>query len=125
MHPSPLFHRRPPVLQPALNCNPAKLILCRLLCVPRPLSVPARPRYGSPHSYVRRELRQLTEEDRTLFFETSRIMWDVHGDKGRKTYGETYMSASDLTRIHSSLAADRECDHVRTRSIFSATYSHI
>ena len=40
--------------------------------------------------YVRREIRALTEDDRTRFLDTLRTLYDLRSDEGQSLYGSRY-----------------------------------
>ena len=61
--------------------------------------------------YVRREIRSLTEDDRNMFLQTLRLLYDVSTDDGRALYGDKYLSAETLLFRHLNGAGRTDCDH--------------
>lgn len=57
--------------------------------------------------YVRRELRDLTEVDRTAFFLAMREFYTVSLDEGARKYGEGFANAKLVTAVHNSQVRDR------------------
>lgn len=53
--------------------------------------------------YVRRELRALTTEDRTAFFEAMRVIYTISTDEGTLRYGPEFTNYELLTGYHASL----------------------
>ncbi|CAM9741455.1 unnamed protein product [Pylaiella littoralis] len=58
--------------------------------------------------YVRRELRELTEADRTGFFSAMREFYTVTREEGREKYGEAFTNSHHVTAYHS---AENYCYH--------------
>ena len=52
--------------------------------------------------YVRRELRELTEKDRTLFFATMREFYTVPLEEGQAKYGPLFVNAKIIAAVHNS-----------------------
>lgn len=52
--------------------------------------------------YVRRELRDLTEADRTAFFESMRVFYTISVDDGFQKYGPTFSNYQRLVAYHNS-----------------------
>lgn len=52
--------------------------------------------------YVRRELRELTMEDRTAFFATMREFYTVGLEEGREKYGSGFANAKVVAAVHNS-----------------------
>lgn len=50
--------------------------------------------------YVRRELRNLTDRDREMFFNAVAVMQRVPSAVGRVLYGEHYYSKDYINRLH-------------------------
>lgn len=50
--------------------------------------------------YVRREIRTLTEKDRTAFFQALKTVFTVSTEDGKALYGDKYLSHSHLTALH-------------------------
>lgn len=62
--------------------------------------------------YVRRELRQLSREDRESFFATARVLWDIPTVIGQQRYGSLYRGIDYFVNLHNSLAGAKDCDHM-------------
>lgn len=62
--------------------------------------------------YVRREIRMLSDEHRTLFFDTMEVLWNTSSSIGQKKYGGDYRSIVDITTFHAQLAGAKYCDHI-------------
>ena len=62
--------------------------------------------------YVRREIRKLTQEDRDLFLDTAKVMWDLSQDVGELLYGSKFRSIHTLNEFHLNMAGDPLCDHI-------------
>lgn len=52
--------------------------------------------------YVRRELRDLTDADRTAFFSAMRELYTIPIEEGRAKYGEEFTSAKQLAAYHNT-----------------------
>ena len=61
--------------------------------------------------YVRREIRSLSDDDRTLFLRTLRLLYDLSTEDGQALYGDKYLSAEGLLFRHLNGAARTDCDH--------------
>lgn len=61
--------------------------------------------------YVRREIRDLSEEDRKEYFDALSVVYRTSQDEGVVLYGENFRSAAWLVREHLYGAAQRSCDH--------------
>jgi hypothetical protein len=62
--------------------------------------------------YVRREIRQLTDDDREKFFSTMEVAMNTPTDSGRELYGPRYKSVEDFAKLHNELSGHRTCDHM-------------
>ena len=62
--------------------------------------------------YVRREIRNLTPEDRNLFLDTAKVMWDISQEVGTLLYGSKFKSILVLNEFHLNMAGDPLCDHI-------------
>lgn len=62
--------------------------------------------------YARREVRKLSEADRSRFLDAMQVLWNVPTREGRRLYGERYIGHDNLTVIHANRAADLYCDHL-------------
>ena len=60
---------------------------------------------------VRRELRDLSKEDRQRYFDALLIIYTTNSADGKKVYGSHYESASWYVGEHIQGAADKSCDH--------------
>lgn len=61
--------------------------------------------------YVRRELRQLVDQDRVAFFQAISTMQRVPTQVGKKIYGPKYRSKDFFNRIHLYYGGSKSCDH--------------
>jgi len=59
---------------------------------------------------VRREIRDLSEEEASTLFAALRVMGTVGGPEGRATYGERYVSFGELATVHAFGAVELPCD---------------
>jgi hypothetical protein len=59
---------------------------------------------------VRREFREMLPEDRELYLDSLKVMWDVGGEQGRQLYGANYVSSLELLMFHASNSANRVGD---------------
>lgn len=62
--------------------------------------------------YVKREIRALTAEDRTAFFDAAQTLWKTTTEAGQRLYGPDYMDIMYFTSYHLTYAAERSCDHM-------------
>ena len=60
--------------------------------------------------YVKRELRQLTHEDKHAFLHTAAKLWKYSTEEGRAKYGEKYTSVNELVEEHALASNDVKCD---------------
>ena len=60
--------------------------------------------------YARREIRQLTDGDRTRFLDAMQVLWSCRNCSD--AYGPAYVDIYALTRQHAALAGDKACDHM-------------
>ena len=60
---------------------------------------------------VRREIRDLTEEDRSKYFDAMKAIYSIDEEDGKKQFGENYHSAWWYVAKHLEGAADKTCDH--------------
>jgi len=60
---------------------------------------------------IRYEVRDLSETDRTLYFDTLHKYYATGQKDGEALYGEDYKSLAYLVREHLYGAADKSCDH--------------
>lgn len=65
-------------------------------------SVLAESRVTITCKYVRRELRDLTQDDRTRFFSAMREFYTVSKEDGRARYGEGFSNAKHMAAYHNS-----------------------
>ena len=61
--------------------------------------------------YVRRELRDLTDDDREGYLKALSILYSVDQTDGEQIYGSEFKSIAWLVREHLMGAADKACDH--------------
>jgi len=61
--------------------------------------------------YVRREIRSLTDEDRTKLLDAMEIIYRISDDEGRQLYGPNFRSIASFTKEHLNGAGRKECDH--------------
>lgn len=61
--------------------------------------------------YIKRELRELSQEDRQTFLDALETVYRVHTAEGRQIYGEGYKGIETLVAKHMYGAAQRDCDH--------------
>ena len=61
--------------------------------------------------YVKRELRTLTEADRTAFLDALEVVFKTPTEAGVEKYGSNYMGAELLVKNHLDGAGRAECDH--------------
>jgi hypothetical protein len=60
--------------------------------------------------YVRRELDQLTDEDREIFLDAMVTMWKVSTVEGQILFGNDYKSAQYFIQVHIDAAGNALCD---------------
>ena len=61
--------------------------------------------------YVRREIRELIDQDREAFFQAVAILQRVPTQTGKKIYGTKYRSRDYFNRIHLYYGGSKSCDH--------------
>mmetsp|Transcript_3324 Transcript_3324/g.4271 ORF Transcript_3324/g.4271 Transcript_3324/m.4271 type:complete len:635 (-) Transcript_3324:139-2043(-) len=61
--------------------------------------------------YVRREIRNLFEDDLEELLDTMKILWDVEQSAGREQYGDGYQNVIEMVKIHLKYAVASDCDH--------------
>ncbi|CAN0546478.1 unnamed protein product, partial [Ectocarpus sp. 12 AP-2014] len=63
--------------------------------------------------YVRREIRNLTDEEREELFDAMFTLWSVRvdGGNGKELYGDDYADIFAINRLHYKGASPYECDH--------------
>lgn len=64
-------------------------------------------------SYVRREIRSLTDDDLAKTMDAMHTMWVVNDSDGATKYGKNYMSASTFTNIHHFNAAWQDAGNLQ------------
>lgn len=72
--------------------------------------------------YVRREIRELSDDDRNSFLDTLKKLYLVEPDEAA-TYGEAFTTIKDLVNNHLNGAAARDCDHLHDGMGFLASHS--
>jgi len=60
--------------------------------------------------YVRRELMDLTDEDREIFLDAMITLWQVNTRDGKLLYGDKYKSLNYLAVIHNDAGGNFICD---------------
>lgn len=68
--------------------------------------------------YVRREIRNLLEQDRIAFLMAISIIYRVPTQTGKALYGANYRSRDFFTRIHLYYGGTVDCDHWHQVSVF-------
>ena len=68
--------------------------------------------------YVKRELRQLTDEDRHNFLHAASKIWKYTTDEGRAKYGEKFTGINELVEEHALASNDIKCDQFHEGSGF-------
>lgn len=63
--------------------------------------------------YVRRELRDLTDADRTDFFDALEEFYTVPNDEGKEKYGHEFFNYQRVTAYHNSMVSVARLGHVR------------
>ena len=61
--------------------------------------------------YVRRELRDLSTDDRERYFSAMQALYFTEQTTGAQLYGEDFRNADWFVRMHLYGAAQRDCDH--------------
>ena len=62
--------------------------------------------------YVRRELRQLNDEDRSDFMNAAATLWKTSTVDGKKLYGDRYYDIHYMAIVHNDLAGNSACDFI-------------
>ena len=62
--------------------------------------------------YVRREIRDLSEDDLNSVMDAMYTLWSTDEDTGQALYGESYHSASYFSAAHDFNAAQQDADHI-------------
>ena len=62
-------------------------------------------------TYVRREIRTLTDAARETFLSALETTYNVDQKAGERLYGRKYRSMASLVELHLKGAASKECDH--------------
>lgn len=70
-------------------------------------SAPAQKTFTLWCRYVRRNLRQLHDDDRDLFFDAVKIMSSLSTSDGQQVYGSAYRSLHHYSRVHLQRAGGR------------------
>ena len=73
--------------------------------------VPTKVTFELVGKYVRREVRDLSEGDRTRFLDAIAVTHAVPTDAGERMYGPAYKSTTWFATVHATYSADRDCDH--------------
>ena len=61
--------------------------------------------------YVRREIRELTAEDRERYLGAVQVIYNTDTAAGQQLYGSAYRGSEWLVREHLYGAASKMCDH--------------
>jgi len=69
-------------------------------------------RSGIIVKYVRREIRNLLDEDREAFLDALEIMVKLPEEEGKEKYGPEYHSIDYFVALHNDRAGARDCDHM-------------
>jgi len=72
--------------------------------------------------YVRREIRDITDSDRTSFFSAIKTLYSVSQSEGQELYGSKYQSAETLSAIHLLGGAMTDCDHFHDGAGIATTH---
>lgn len=67
--------------------------------------------------YVRRELRDLDDEDRQRFLKTMMTVYDTKTGAGQEVYGEAFLGMDTLVLLHHEGASQRDADHLHQGKI--------
>ena len=63
------------------------------------------------HCAVKRELRNLNDEDREMYLDTAAMIWATPTSEGRKKYGDSYTGMDTFVQVHAdSATGDIKCD---------------
>lgn len=68
--------------------------------------------------YVKRELRQMTDEDRRRFLHAASKIWKYTTDEGRAKYGDKFTGINELVEEHALASNDIKCDQFHEGSGF-------
>lgn len=77
--------------------------------------------------YVRREVRELTLQDREEFLDAAVTLWKVSTKVGRNDYGwgDAYRDINTLAIIHNDLAGNVICDHLHGTAGYNFLGGHV
>ena len=77
--------------------------------------------------YVRRELRELNDEDREAFLDTAFTLWTVSTRRGREElgFGDSYRDITSIALIHNDLAGNAVCDHLHGNFGYNFITGHV
>lgn len=78
-------------------------------------SVVAEGRITIACKYVRRELRSLTDRDRTDFFEAMQVFYTITVEEGEAKYGKAFSNYARLAAYHNSRASTTNHDPLEYR----------
>jgi len=73
--------------------------------------------------YVRRELRVLTDSDRTSFLDAMSLMYRIPQSYGQELFGPDYRDIGYFAGLYSKLTSDRACDHINEGPGFLVAHS--
>ena len=61
--------------------------------------------------YVRREVRDLSDEDREAFISAMLVLYTTNMADGVELYGSNFKNSHYFTQIHLQASAEKQCDH--------------
>lgn len=67
-------------------------------------------RFCDESLYVRKEIRELADDERTRFFNALHVMGTVSGDDGRATYGDKFLTMGEAAAYHLASVHTPPCD---------------
>ena len=74
--------------------------------------------------YVRREIRQLTKEDRAAWAAAASTLWKVSTVDGQALYGDRYKDIHHVAVIHNDLAGNNMCDFIHGATGYAFVTAH-
>eukprot|EP00635_Sarcinochrysidales_sp_CCMP3193_P011712 CAMPEP_0118902866 /NCGR_PEP_ID=MMETSP1166-20130328/7961_1 /TAXON_ID=1104430 /ORGANISM="Chrysoreinhardia sp, Strain CCMP3193" /LENGTH=640 /DNA_ID=CAMNT_0006842081 /DNA_START=1 /DNA_END=1923 /DNA_ORIENTATION=+ len=77
-------------------------------------------------TYVRRELRELDDEDRERYANATRVLYATSTERGREIYGSPkFLGLDALVTLHHEAAAQRDADHMHQGQGFLANHAKL
>mmetsp|Transcript_38113 Transcript_38113/g.49175 ORF Transcript_38113/g.49175 Transcript_38113/m.49175 type:complete len:640 (+) Transcript_38113:38-1957(+) len=73
--------------------------------------------------YVRREIRNLFDDDLDELLDSMHILWEVEQDEGVEKFGDQYKSIVEMHKFHLKFAGDNICDHLHDGYGFVSQHS--